>query len=215
MKSLDAATLAALAGRVVMLRHYLTVTAYDRDSGSPSTYRFWTGAGDVSHDIVDALTGATSAQTFRGGNRIVEIGPIVLANDLSIRPVEISLDILDATVADLVRAKDPRQGPVQIHRGVFAPDSNRPVAAARALFAGFVDKTPIETAAVGGESRVTLVCVPHIREMTRASTEKRSNNDQKDRSATDDFFKDVGVVGRWIQFWGRDGRGTAGGSKKK
>ena len=204
MRDLDPAVLDAIVRREVMARDLLWITVRDFDDGTVHDFGFSTFVRNLEIPVVDGRTGATVARVFTGVSGAFKVGSIALTADITVRTVDVDLPAIDATVAEMLRAYDVRNAPVQIYRAYLNPDTRSLLAAAKARFVGFVNKAPITTPAAGGTGSARLSCVSTTRELTRASTDVCSHESQLARSGgADDFYIDTAVVGDWELFWGK------------
>ena len=204
MRDLDAAVLTGIANRTVVARDLFWITARELDGGGLVSYGFSTLVRNVDIAVVDALTGATVARTFRGVGGAFKIGVIPLTADIMVRSVDIDLPAIDATVADMLRGHDIRSAPVQIYRAYFDPDTRALLAPAKSRFVGLVNKAPIVEPEAGGTSRARISLVSTTRELTRPNHDVRSHESQLARTnGEDDFYIDVAVVPEWEIFWGK------------
>jgi len=185
-------------------RDFLWITARNRATGAPVTWGAWSDVGTVSADVIDPASGATVTRTYEGGGAVIAIGNVQLVTGLTVQAVEISLSQLDAGAQQAVRGHDVRRAPVELHRGFLDPDTHRLVAPAVPRFVGFVDEAPITTPVEGGFGEIRLVCASQTQELTRSSTAKRSDADQRRRNASDGFFRHAATVGTWKIWWGQE-----------
>lgn len=207
MRSLSPAVTAALAAQSLVMRDFLWIVARDRTTGDPVEWGAWSDFGNVTAEVIDPLTGNTVERTFEGAGSLVQVGAVPLVAGLTVQSVPIRLAPTAAGAEQLVRGYDVQRAPVQLFRGIFNPATMRLVAPAVPRFLGFVDDVQIDTPAEGGEGGISLTCVSHVQELTRSSTAKRSDADQRLRSATDGFFQHAATVGTWQIWWGQAAEG--------
>lgn len=218
-RSLSAENYAALQTRNLEARDFVWFVVRSRIDGSPVTDGYWSDLGGITADVVDPETGGTQSRTFFGADGLISISDIPLVSTLTVQSVTITLSQVSDRINDLVRTYDCKQGTVQIFRGMFDPLTRAMVGPAFPRFVGFIDEAPINTPKEGDTGDVTLTCISHTQEMTRANSDTRSDVSQRLRSATDNFFEATAVVGTWPQFWGREGgpirtgAGNTSGSK--
>jgi hypothetical protein len=194
---------AALAAGRLVARDFLWFVVRDRDTGDPVTDGMWSDVGSITCQVISPDTGSPVARTFNGAGMLVSISDIPLVSNLQVQAVTITLSQVVDHVNDLVRGYDCKQGRVEIFRGLFDPDTRSLVAPAEPRFVGFIDEAPITTPKEGEEGSVSLRCKSHTQEMTRSNPDTRSDASQRRRSATDNFYQDVAVVGEWELFWGK------------
>ncbi len=202
MRSLSAPNLAALQDRRLVARDFLWIVARTYDTGAAYSYGFWSDVGNISAPMVDPDTGSDVVRNFEGAGTLISVSDIPLVSNISVRNATITLSQIDEGVASLVRGYDLKQARVQIHRGLFSPVNRGLVASAFCRFVGFVDEIEIVTPSEDDAGQITLTCASHTQEMTRSNPDTRSNESQKRRSVSDNFFQDTTTVGDWEFFWG-------------
>jgi hypothetical protein len=93
--------------------------------------------------------------------------------------------------------------PIQIHRGLFDPETRQLVDPALCRFDGFINNAPIRTPKSGSEGSVDAECVSYARMLTRVSGELFSDEVLKKRSG-DRFGQYLDVSGDWRIWWGQE-----------
>lgn len=208
MRTLHEDVEAALAENRLVARDFLNVWPRNRSTGEEVQKGYWSGVGTISAPVLNPLTGSSQTRSFRGVGTLIEIGNIPLVSNVTVQRVPIKLSHIDTDVMGALRTYDLRQARVQIFRGLFDLDTRALKQTALPRFVGFVDGAPLETPSENEEGSFVLECVSHTQEMTRASTETRSDESQKRRSSSDNFYQDTATVGERELFWGRT-RGKA------
>jgi len=204
MRSSSAATIAALAAapdQGLVPRDFVWVTAKDRDTGLPVEIGFWSGDYPITIDVISGTTGAEVERDYIGGVNL-QVGDIAYVSDLSIQSVDVKLSAISDDVQQLVRGYDPRLAQVEIHSGFLDTTTRQPVDPPEIDFLGEIDGSPIETAATGGDSSITLkVRSDAISMLTRTNPRRRSHEGQKRRSG-DEFARYANATGTWQVPWG-------------
>lgn len=203
MRNISAQNLAALQARQLVARDFLWLTARSLQTGAPFSYGFWSDIGDVSAPVLNPNTGLSETRNFEGSGTLIQISDVPLVSNVSVQNVTIQMSQLDPAVENIVRGYDLKQAPVEIYRGLFDPNSRQIVAPALCRFVGFVDTLEITTPKENEAGGISLTCASHTQEMTRGNPDTRSNESQKKRLSTDNFFEDTTVVAEWEHFWGR------------
>lgn len=203
MRSQDAATAAALQSGRVVPRDFLWIVPRDRGTGNPMPRGLWSDLGSVSAQVIDPATGDIEARSFTGAGDLVQMSPIALAAGWAVQSVDITFSQVTPEAAQIVRGYDARLAPVQIFRGFLDPVSGLLVAPARCYFVGQVDEAPIETPPEGEEGSITITALSHAQELSRTNPARRSDADQRLRSATDGFFRHAAAAGSWVVHWGQ------------
>lgn len=202
MRDLSPSVQAALEARTLYPRDFMRITARRRDTGAPVVEAWWSDLGAIEAQVENPYFGTVETVAFQGVGNLVSISAIPLVSNLTVQTVSVSLSQLDGRVNDLLRVYDVRQARVEIYRGLFNPAAGGMVAPASLRFLGFVDGAPVETPAEGGTGSVTLDCVSHLQELTRANPATRSDADQAQRMAGDTFFNDAPIVADLDIRWG-------------
>lgn len=204
MRFLSPANKAALAERRLVARDFLWIVARERDTGDPVSVGFWSDVDDIGDArVLDPDTGLEVSRAYKGAGGLVQIDAIPAVSVIEVQDVSIQLSQLDGAVEQAVRLYDVKQARVEIHRGLFDPESRLQVAPAYARFVGFVNNVDIRTPAEGGDGSTTLVCVSHTQELMRSNPATRSHEDQiNNRSTSDNFFADTAVAFEWEIDWG-------------
>lgn len=214
MRQLSSENIAALASRSIVARDFLWIVARDRTSGEHVADGLWSDVGTITANVINPDTGMSVSRTWYGSGTLVEIDDIPLVANVTVQQLTVRMSQINERVEALIRQYDVRQGRVEIYRGLFDPSTRSLVAPAPCRFVGFIDQCEIKTPRAGEVGEVVLTCTSHTQEMTRSNPDTRSHESQKRRSATDDFYRDVAVVGSWELFWGRSS-GKLRSSKKR
>lgn len=209
MRNVNPAFAAALVGardRGIVPRKFFWATVRDRGTGSAVEVGFWNGDDTVTLDVISGQTGLPVTRTYVGGVDL-QVGNIPRVSDMTVQTISVSMSAIDLTVQQMVRSYNARLAPVEIHTGLLDPDSRLPVSPAEVEFLGQIDEAPIETAAVGGESRIPFaVRSDGILMLTRTNPKKRSYEAQKRRQG-DEWGLYANSVGTWRVPWGEELQG--------
>lgn len=203
MRSLASAIDTALNRREIMARTFVTMKAKDRQTGADAFLYIWDDVGPVTISVLDGETLAPVSRTYTGSAGLVAISAIPLTNDLSVRQVTASLNVVNAEIDTALRAYDVKGAYVEIHRGMYNPITYTLEADAVPRFVGFVDSCRINTGAAGEPSSADVVMFSLADELTVGSTEKRALSSQQLRSPTDDFHKFCSTAQEIPVFWGQ------------
>lgn len=210
MPSLDSGALTQRQTGAVRLRRLVWFSV--RDTSDDSTYSegWWTGSVPVTASVIDARSGSTVSRDYGAApDGILDIGEIPRVADLTAQRIAIRLNAVSAHVQDLLRGYDPRFGEVQVHVADFHPVTGVQLGAARPELLGRIDGLEFDTEAAAvaspAESGVTVWVVTEGRQLLRSSTETRSDQSQRRRSATDGFYRHTAVVADWEIHWGTRG----------
>lgn len=202
MRAISPENQAALAARRLVARDFLWIVARDRSTGNPVSVGFWSDLENVNAFVINPDTGLPVTRNYYAAGGLISIEDIPAVSVLQVQDVHIRMSQLDEMVANAVRLYDVKQARVEIHRGLFDPESRNMVAPAVVRFVGFVNKVEILTAAENEDGYVDITCVSHTQEMTRSNPATRSHEDQLTRNDTDTFFIDAAVVSEWDLDWG-------------
>lgn len=210
MRSLSAEILTALAARKLVARDFVWFIARTRDAEPVEVVEgLWSDIGKTSLEVIDPLTGSAQEREFYGSGGLVKISDIPSVANLTVQTVTITISHLDARAQNLVRTYDCKQAVVQVFRGMYDPRTRALVSPAAPRFLGFVDKINIKTPPEGEFGSAELTCLSATQELTRSNSDTRSHESQTRRAVSlghtaDDFYKDVGTVGKWEFWWGQE-----------
>jgi len=213
MRSIDLDTYDALVGAPdngITSRDLVYFFVRSLDGESTTQFGFWNGLDTVTISVLRGDTGLSQSRVYHGDGSLISMDRIPLTSDLTVRTVKVVLSQLHATVQDMVRGYDIRGAKVEIHRGVFDPQSNALVGAPICHFVGKVNKAPIQTPAVDQEGSISIDVVSIVRELTRINPAKKSDETQKRRSG--DRFRRYAGVANVPVWWGEEKANGAGTS---
>lgn len=199
-KDISSDFLGALQDRSLIERRYIWMTVKHRTTGAFSNFGFGNIPDTQAFQVRDGITGLLATRTFRPG--LVSVGTIRMVSDMTIQNLEIELSGVDPRVENAIRGFTPRQAPIQVYIRLYNNTTKAYISPAEPVFVGFIDRTPIQTPEAGGVGSISLVCNSYGYELTRNNPDMRSNSSQKDRSASDRFFKHVQNVPDWKVWWG-------------
>lgn len=202
MQTIKPANLAARGAQSRAIRDFLIITVKNRSTGDPHVFRFWSGSHDATLDVFNPDTGADETYAFKAAGAMIAVSQIPRVSNLTVQTVTIEMSGPSEAVNQLFRQFDARQAKVELYRGEFDPVTRAQVAAAEPRFLGFVDTLPIRRPEFGGDVKLSLKCLSHSQEITRANYAKVSTERAKQRNANDNFFDDVASVGEWEVFLG-------------
>lgn len=196
----DSPTITTLQSGQLVLRDFLYVRGKDSD-GDPAPFGFWTGTDDVTTNVISATDGSTESRDFIGGGTLLDVPAIVDTIGLEARSVDFGLSQIHSAVADMIRGNNIRVAVVELHRGVYDPDTWTLVSTPFPRFLGRVDGAHVETAAIGGQGGITLSAMSNAIDLTRTNPALKSDETQRLRS--DDRFRRYADTAGDIQvFWG-------------
>lgn len=216
MRAISSENQLALNQRRLVARDFLWIIARNRTTGLPEEVGFWSDVDNATVLVLNPDTLLPVYRNYYAAGGLIEINEIPAVSVIQVQDVEIKMSQLDELVAQAVRLYDVKQARVEIHRGLFDPDTRNLVAPAMVRFVGVVNNLRITTPSENSDGAVYLSCVSHTQELTRANPSTRSNEDQKTRNVNDIFFLDTAVVGEWELDWGAvNGKQKAQTQQKK
>lgn len=203
MRSFSSTLQNALLNRTIVFRDFLWLIPRNMETGAPAPYGFWSGAGNVSAQVVNPLSGSTVSRNFEGAGALISISDIPAVSNITVQTVTIRISQLNDDAQAVVRGYDLKQGRVEIYSGYFDPVSRALLEPAFCRFQGFVDFVDVHTPKEGDDGYMELTCTSHTSELTRTNPDTRSHDSQQLRAPGDAFFKDVAAVSDWNIFWGQ------------
>lgn len=187
---------------MIVARDLIWFTVRNRSTGAAYSEGYWSDLHDATLNVVSAQTGATVSRLYRGAGRLISIPAIPMTSNLTVQRIDITLSQVDDRINDLIRDFDPRQGVVEISRAFFDLTTRAQTAPAAPIFFGSIDGVPVETPPEGGAGSVVVTAVTATAETLRSNPATRSDEDQRLRSPTDNFYQDVSTAGQKEIWWG-------------
>lgn len=203
MRSFSSTLQNALLNRTIVFRDFLWLIPRDMSTGNPAPYGFWSGAGNVSAQVVNPLSGSAVSRNFEGAGALISISDIPAVSNITVQTVSIRISQLNDDAQAVVRGYDLKQGRVEVYSGYFDPVSRALLEPAFCRFQGFVDFVGVHTPKEGDDGYMELTCTSHTAELTRTNPDTRAHDSQQVRLSGDAFFKDVVAVSDWNIFWGQ------------
>lgn len=204
----DPTTITALASGALVLRDFLTVDGKTL-GGTPQQFGYWTGEDNIFANVVPVGGGTPESRTFIGGATLLDVPPIIDAIGLEARAVSFGLDHTSSAALspmDMVYGHNVRVARVELHRGVFDPDTWNLVSNPHLLFAGRVDGASIDDAAAGGEGGLALEAISNAIDLTKTNPAMESDEQQRRRSG--DRFRRHGDTAGQVETWWGQAKGT-------
>lgn len=196
MRALDTDTYNALVDapdKGIAERKFVSFFVRSLDGESTATFSFWNDLDTVTASVLKPDTGSAENRTYYGDGSLLGIDPVVMTSDLTVQTIGITLSQIHSTVQNMVRGYDIRGARVEIHRGIFDPQTHELAGPIYCRFVGFVNKVSIGTPKVGEEGAIEIKAVSIARELTRTNPAKKSDETQRRRS-NDRFYRYVGVA---------------------
>jgi len=193
----------ALINRSIVFRDFLWLIPRDMSTGNPAPYGFWSGAGNISAQVINPLSGSAVTRNFEGAGALISISDIPAVSNITVQNVSIRISQLNDDAQAVVRGYDLKQARVEVYSGYFDPVSRALLEPALCRFHGFVDEAPVTTPKEGDNGYIELTCTSHTSELTRTNPDTRSHDSQQLRAPGDAFFRDVVAVSDWNIFWGQ------------
>lgn len=194
----------------LMERNVVTVFARSLDGLTLTQFPFWNDIDTVTIPLIDGKTNLEVNRNCVGDGAILDIDRIPQSTDYSIRTVRVVFSQIHPTVRNMLNGYDVRGARTEIHRLIFDPQVGSIVAAAQRPFIGRIDKAPQKIPGPGEEGNVPVDVVDAIRDMTRSSPAKKSDETQKRRSG-DRGRRYVGTANVKV-WWGQEKQNAAGTS---
>lgn len=216
MRALDTDTynaLVAAPNKGLTERKFVTFFVRSLDGESTATFSFWNDLDTVMASVLRGDTGSAENRTYYGDGSLLAIDPVVMTSNLTVQTLRITLSQVHATVQNMARGYDVRGARVEVHRGVFDPQTNELAGPIYCRFIGNVNKVNITTPKVGDEGAIEVEVASIARELTRTNPAKKSDETQKRRS--DDRFRRYAGVANVPVWWGGEKAKTAPSSAEK
>lgn len=176
-------------------RLLIWIEARDHDTGEPKPMGLWDGRDHKSF-LIDG-----EARNYYGAGNLQEFSTFTSSAGLIVQNYRVSLAAFSPEVRELVRGRNVRFAPTQMHLLCHHSETGVSLGAHR-IFKGFIDAAPEQIGAAGDDASVTLEFVSNARALTRKVPVLKSHAAQSKRNG-DAFFKYADVSGSVQVTWGR------------
>ncbi|MDE4059776.1 hypothetical protein [Phaeobacter gallaeciensis] len=196
MRIYDNGTSAILAARGGLVPQRLVwIKARNRSTGAVEAMGLCSGLDDLT------LTLGGEVRTYLAVGALLQSEPITAGSGLAVRVHQLQLAAVAPEVEGLVKGYDTRFAPVEIHRVLFAPNSNQMAGVPHPVFRGMVNSIDFPTVEPGGSPSCTVEVVSETRVLTRTLATKKSDDSHKARGG--DRFRRYGdISGAVPVYWG-------------
>ncbi len=148
----------------------------------------WNGVGDLVFD----------GDTYIGAGNLLDISEIVETEDIIANSVRFTLSAIPADIISTALLENYQGRPVSMWMGMF--DASKAIVADPVLiFAGSMDV--MELLEGGTTSTATIIAESQLRALTRASSRKWTDEDQKVNFPTDDGFREIPLIQETSTLW--------------
>lgn len=173
------------SGQPVHTEVMFHIVPKNRSTGAPEPLSVWTGEGDRVFNI-------GGNRTYRGG-ALVSVPPITYEVGFAINYAEVVLSGVAPFVRTALFTHNAKFAPVEIHLAVFSGATLNFVGLWR-VFKGIESESDLSRAPRGGKQVYKINCASSARQLTLASTRKKSNAAMQDSNPDDNFRKFAAAV---------------------
>lgn len=164
----------------------------------------WNGRVPITTFVINPHTGASIERDYTGVGSLLNVPPIPSKLDLEVRTIRMTFSGLTPEMLAAIRQYDAKFGEIEIHRGIFDPDTNRLVDPAMVRFFGMIDKAPIKISASGGVGTIDMECVSSSNILIRTSGKRFSDDTIKDDRSGDRICRFIDTQGDTRIWWGME-----------
>lgn len=161
MRDLSPATIAALQSDRIIHRHFIWFKATNRTTGDLETVGVGTEAVAMTVPVIRPDTGAVVDRVYQPNAGLIRMPPIPTSLKLEERRIRLEFSRLSPAIINAVKVYQVKGQPIEIHRGLFDPDTMNLVDPCHCRFDGFVKSARIKKAKVGDDGVVYLEITDH------------------------------------------------------
>lgn len=197
----DSETITALEGGTLVLRDFWTAHGKTR-AGMAKTFAYWTGEDNVAANVIPPGATTPVSRNFIGGGTLLAVPEIVDAIGLEARSVTFGFDHISKAAdgpMDMVFGHNVLVARVEMHRGVFDPDTWMLVSTPHLLFSGRVDGAEVDDAPADGQGGLQVNAVSSAIDLPFVSHAKDSDEHQRQRDG--DRFNRYADTSIDVPFW--------------
>lgn len=185
--------------RGIVPRDFVWITAINSEGGT-ERIGVWNGDVPVDVDVIRPDTGATVTRTYQGLAGLMTVPAIPMTMKLEVRSIRLSFSNLTPELINAALVYNPKNQPIEVHRGLFDPATGNLVDPAMCRFDGLINRAPIKRAKAGNDGQIMLECQSHARTLSFGNPAKLSDEFYKRRDG-DRFCRYVDVVPKIV--WGQ------------
>ncbi|MFN9368625.1 MAG: hypothetical protein ACK6CT_07625 [Planctomycetia bacterium] len=152
----------------------------------------WSGADDLTFTI------AGQSRVYNGALSRFDVDPISYSTGLDVRTQNVTIAANSPEVADVVRGFVVRLAPVELHLALFDPASDALIDEPEPMWRGFLNASPITTAASGGTETVTFGIVSRSRVMALPGPGLKKTDASIRRRNANEEFRQYGSIAKEI-----------------
>lgn len=179
------AALQAARTKGIVPRDFVWIAGLNTSTDEIEHIGLWTGDVPVTVQVTRPSDGATVTRTYQGIGARLQVPAIPSSMKLEVRTIRITISGLSEEVINAVLVYNPKQQPIEVHRGLFDPSTMNLVDPAWCRFDAFVNRSPVTRPKAGNDGRVQIEAQSHARNLTMGNPAKLS----------DEFFKRRGGDG--------------------
>ncbi len=148
----------------------------------------WNGVGDL----------VFGSDTYLGAGNLLNVSEIVETEDIVANSVNFTLSAIPADIIATALLENYQGRPVSAWSGML--DASKAIVAdPELMFAGSMDV--MEILEGGTTSTATIIAESQLRALTRASSRKWTDEDQKVNFPTDDGFRGIPLIQETVTLW--------------
>lgn len=184
--TVPANTLNALANASangLVVRDFVFIKALNTETDVVEEIGLWSGDVPVTAPVIRPSDGEEEVRVFQGVAGLMQVPAIPMTMKMEVRSIKLTFSNLSPYVINAVMVYNPKSRPIQIHRGVFDPQTMNLVDPAHCRFDGFINRVQIKRAKAGNDGIVSIECQSHARQLAMGKADKFS----------DEFFKRRGA----------------------
>lgn len=180
----------------ITVRNLFWITAKNRSTGAAETMGIWNGPDTQNFTI------SGDSRTYVGGGGFMNFDDLKQETGLLIHRLKAVCSPVAPEMDEVIRTYDAKFARVEVHLAFFSPGTETMLDAPERVFKGWIDTIDHKTPRKNESGAITINMVGNSRILTRRAADKRSDQSQKLRSASDDFFKYVSMTGNIKTPWG-------------
>lgn len=148
----------------------------------------WSGNVPVTAKVIRPRDGAEVTRVYQGIGGLMQVPAVPMTMKLEVRTIQITFSNLSPEIINAVVAYNPKNQPIEIHRGLLDPATMNLVDPALCRFDGRINGAPFKRAKTGNDGFVTLRCQSHAVSLAKGSPAKLSDEWMKRRGGRMPYF---------------------------
>jgi hypothetical protein len=159
----------------IVPRDFVWIEALNTATDEIEHIGLWNGDVPVTVPVIKPSDGTTVNRVYQGIGARLQVPSIPSSMKLEVRTIRIVVSGLSPEIINAVLVYQPKQRPIEVHRGLFDPATMNIVDPAWCRFDALINRCPVTRPKAGNDGRVQIEAQSHARNLTMGNPAKLSD----------------------------------------